>query len=67
VVLGPQFHQLKALQELGIPVIVAEYADPSSQEARELYDAIAAEGFVPYITNEEWNVRGWGYDVPPGW
>jgi hypothetical protein len=64
---GPQFHQLKALQELGIPVIVAEYADPSSQEARELYDAIAAEGFVPYITNEEWNVRGWGYNVPPGW
>ncbi|RPJ85268.1 MAG: hypothetical protein EHM13_01615 [Acidobacteria bacterium] len=64
---GPQFQQLKALQDLGIPVIVAEYADPFSQEARELYDAITAQGFVPYITSEHWNVRGWGFNVKPGW
>jgi hypothetical protein len=64
---GPQFQQLKALQELGIPVVVAEYADPFSQEARELYDAITAQGFVPYITSEQWNLRGWGYGVAPGW
>jgi hypothetical protein len=64
---GPQFQQLKALQYLGIPVIVAEYADPFSKEARELYDAITAQGFVPYITSEHWNVRGWGFNVKPGW
>ncbi len=64
---GPQFHRMKALQERGIPVLVAEYADPFSDRARELYDAITAQGFVPYITSERWNVRGRGYDVAPGW
>ncbi len=33
----------------------------------EVYDAITAQGFVPNITNEQWNVRGWGYNVKPGW
>lgn len=64
---GPQFQQMKDLQQLGIPVLVAEYTDPFSQEARELHDAITAQGFVPYITNEQWNIRGWGYNVNPGW
>ena len=64
---GPQFEQLKALQQRGIPVFVAEYADPFSDKARELYDAITAQGFVPYITNESWNVRGRGYNIAPGW
>ncbi len=64
---GPQFEQLKALQQRGIPVFVAEYADPFSDKARELYDAITAQGFVPYITSERWDVRGRGYNVNPGW
>ena len=64
---GPQFQQMKELHERGIPVLVAEYADPFSEEARELFDAIVAQGFVPYVTSESWNVRGWGYNVKPGW
>ncbi len=64
---GPQFQQMKALKERGVPVFVAEYADPSSDRARELYDAISAQGFVPYITSESWDIRGWGYNVKPGW
>jgi hypothetical protein len=64
---GPQFEQLKTLRERGIPVFVAEYADPFSQEARALHDAIAAQGFVPYITSDRWDVRGRGYEIEPGW
>ncbi len=64
---GPQFDQAKALRDRGIPVIVAEYADPWSDEARALYDAIVAQGFVPYVTSEAWNVRGRGLGVDPGW
>jgi hypothetical protein len=64
---GPQLEQLKALQARGIPVVVAEYADPWSDEARALYDAITAQGFVPFITSESWDVRGRGYNVEPGW
>jgi hypothetical protein len=64
---GPQYQQAKELQRRGVPIFIAEYTDPSSQRARELYDAIVAQGFVPYITNETWNIRGWGLDVPPGW
>jgi hypothetical protein len=64
---GPQFEAVKTLRARGIPVLAAEYADPFSQRARELYDAITAQGFVPYITSERWNVRGWGYNIAPGW
>jgi polysaccharide biosynthesis protein PelA len=64
---GPQFEKMKALKERGIPVFVAEYADPFGGRARELYDAITASGFVPYITSEAWNARGRGYGVEPGW
>jgi polysaccharide biosynthesis protein PelA len=64
---GPQFQAVKTLRARGIAVFCAEYADPFSQRARELYDAITAQGFVPYITSERWNVRGWGYNVNPGW
>ena len=53
--------------ERGVPIFIAEYADPFSDRARELYGAITAQGFVPYITSEYWNVRGWGYNVNPGW
>jgi hypothetical protein len=64
---GPQFEAMKALRDRGIPVIVAEYADPWSDEAQALYDAIVAQGFVPYVTSASWNVRGRGYRVSPGW
>lgn len=64
---GPQFQELKALQARGIPVFVAEYADPWGGEARALFDAILAQGFVPYVTNESWNLRGLGLNVAPGW
>jgi hypothetical protein len=64
---GPQYQQVKDLQQLGIPIIIAEYTDPYSQRARELYDAITAQGFVPYITSAYWNIRGWGYNISPGW
>ncbi len=64
---GPQYDQVKAIHQNGTPVFCAEYADPSSSTASDLYGAIVAQGFVPYITNEQWNIRGWGYNVPPGW
>jgi endo-alpha-1,4-polygalactosaminidase (GH114 family) len=64
---GPQFQQAKELQKRGVAIFIAEYVDPSSRSARELYDAIVAQGFVPYITSEYWNVRGWGYNIAPGW
>ncbi len=64
---GPQYQQAKALHDRGVPVIVAEYADPWSDEARALYDAIVAQGFVPYVTNEAWTARGRGLGVSPGW
>jgi hypothetical protein len=64
---GPQFAAAKALHARGIPVFCAEYADPNSQQAKDLYGAITAQGFVPYITSEQWNIRGWGLNVPPGW
>ena len=64
---GPQFDQAKQLRGRGIPIFVAEYTDPFSQRAHELYDAIVAQGFVPYITSDHWNVRGMGYNVNPGW
>jgi endo-alpha-1,4-polygalactosaminidase (GH114 family) len=64
---GGQYKQIKEVQKLGVPIIVAEYADPASPKASELYDAITREGFVPYITNDHWNIRGRGYNVAPGW
>lgn len=64
---GPQYQQAKDVQGRGIPIFIAEYTDPYSQRARELYDAITAQGFVPYITSEYWNIRGWGYNISPGW
>jgi hypothetical protein len=64
---GPQFDQAKRIHAKGIPVFVAEYADPFGDQARQLYDAAVAQGFVPYITSDHWNVRGRGYNVPAGW
>ena len=64
---GPQFEQVKQIRAKGIPVFAAEYADPFSQQARELAEAITAQGFVPYVTSDRWNVRGRGYNVEPGW
>ncbi len=64
---GPQFDRVEALHARGIPIIVAEYADPFSDDARALGDAITAQGFVPYVTSESWDVRGRGYHVEPGW
>jgi endo-alpha-1,4-polygalactosaminidase (GH114 family) len=64
---GPQYEQAKRLAQRGIPIFIAEYTDPFGAQARALYDAIVANGFVPYITSDHWNVRGWGYDVAPGW
>jgi polysaccharide biosynthesis protein PelA len=64
---GPQFEQAKQVRDRGVPVFIAEYVDPWSSQARELYDAITAQGMVPYITSDHWNIRGWGYEVSPGW
>jgi endo-alpha-1,4-polygalactosaminidase (GH114 family) len=64
---GPQYDQAKALHAKGIPVFDAEYFDPNSDQARQLYDAVVAQGFVPYITSDHWNVRGWAYQIAPGW
>jgi hypothetical protein len=64
---GPQFQQMKALQQRGVRVFVAEYADPFGDRARDLCDAIIAQGFVPYVTSPRWDARGRGYHVAPGW
>jgi len=64
---GPQFDQAKQIHAKGTPVFDAEYFDPNSDQAKQLYGAIVAQGFVPYITNVDWNIRGWGYNVAPGW
>jgi endo-alpha-1,4-polygalactosaminidase (GH114 family) len=64
---GPQFERCKALRAKGTPIFVAEYTDPYSQRARELYDTIVSHGFVPYITSDHWDIRGWGYNISPGW
>ncbi len=64
---GPQYDHMKALQNRGAVIIVAEYLDPWSWEASQVYDAITGQGFVPYITNEGWNARGRGLYVNPGW
>jgi len=64
---GPQFDQAKQVRARGTPVFDAEYFDPWSQQAGQLYDAIVAQGFVPYITSSSWNVRGRGLNVSPGW
>jgi hypothetical protein len=64
---GPQYDQAKQLHAKGIPVFDAEYFDPASAQAHQLYDAVVASGFVPYITSDHWNIRGWGYNVPAGW
>jgi len=64
---GPQFDQAKQIHAKGTPVFDAEYFDPNSDQAKQLYGAIVAQGFVPYITNVDWNIRGWGYNVPAGW
>jgi endo-alpha-1,4-polygalactosaminidase (GH114 family) len=64
---GPQYEQAKQLAQRGIPIFIAEYTDPWSQQARALYDVIVEHGFVPYITSDHWNIRGWGYGIAPGW
>jgi polysaccharide biosynthesis protein PelA len=64
---GPQYQEMKDIQRRGIPVIIAEYLDPASPEAQEAFDAIAADGFIPYITSDHWNVRGLGLHVKAGW
>jgi hypothetical protein len=64
---GPQYDQAKQIHAKGIPVFVAEYVDPWSDQAKQLYGAVTAQGFVPYLTSDHWNIRGWGYNVAPGW
>jgi hypothetical protein len=64
---GPQYDKAKQIRARGTPVFCAEYEDPTSQRAKDLYGAITAAGFVPYITSVQWNIRGWGLNVPPGW
>src|SRR6266568_4915734 len=64
---GPQYEKAKQLRARGIPIFCAEYEDPWSQRAKDLFAAITAQGFVPYITSVEWNIRGWGLNVAPGW
>jgi hypothetical protein len=64
---GPQFNQARQIRDRGIPIIVAEYNDPWSGQAQQLYDAIVGQGFVPYITSDHWDQRGKGLNVNPGW
>ncbi len=64
---GPQFDQAKQVHAGGKPIFDAEYVDPWSSQANDLYNAIVAQGFVPYITSSSWNVRGKGLNVNPGW
>lgn len=64
---GPQYQQVKQISQRGTPIFVAEYADPFSGRAQELYNAILGQGFVPYITSENWQARGRGYNINPGW
>ena len=64
---GPQFEQAKKLRGMGIPIFDAEYADPWGTQAHELFAAVTSQGFVPYITSDHWNIRGWGLNVNPGW
>jgi endo-alpha-1,4-polygalactosaminidase (GH114 family) len=64
---GPQYDQVKQLAASGIPVFAAEYTDPAGGRAQELYNAIAGQGFVPYITSENWQARGLGYNINAGW
>ncbi len=64
---GPQYEDAKAVHGRGIPIFVAEYEDPFGQRANDLYSAIVAQGFVPYITSAQWNIRGRGLNVAPGW
>jgi endo-alpha-1,4-polygalactosaminidase (GH114 family) len=67
---GPQFNQAKELQQKGIPIFIAEYVGADElwgQRANELYDAIVAHDFVPYITTDHWNVRGRALGINPGW
>jgi hypothetical protein len=64
---GREFQDAAAIRALGVPVIIAEYFDPTSPQAQQLYDAILAQGMVPYITSSHWNVRGKGLNVNPGW
>ncbi len=64
---GPQYQQAKALSAQGIPIISAEYQDPWSGGGRDLYNAIVGQGFIPYITSADWQTRGYGYNINPGW
>lgn len=64
---GPQYNDAKALAQQGIPIFAAEYTDPWGGRANELYNAIVSQGFVPYITSENWQTRGRGYNINPGW
>lgn len=64
---GPQYNDIKDLAARGVPVFVAEYADPWSSRGQELYNAIQSQGFIPYITSENWQTRGRGYNINPGW
>jgi len=62
-----QYDQLKYLQGLGIPIIIAEYADPTSRYGQQLQQAIEAQGFIPYITSSNWQTRGSTIGVNAGW
>ena len=64
---GPAFADAQAILKLGKIVVNAEYFDPWSTQAQQLYAAMVAQGVIPYITNSTWNIRGWGYGVNPGW
>ena len=62
-----QYDDMKYLQSLGIPVIIAEYTDPNSSYGQQLFQAIQAQGFIPYITSENWQTRGATIGVNAGW
>jgi hypothetical protein len=51
----------------GTPILMAEYADPSSGTAASLESQIEAWGLTPYITSSGWNIEGRGLHIVPPW
>ena len=62
-----EFDQVDGRYYIAMELVRGRHLGRVVERARELYNAVAAQGFVPYITNETWNIRGWGYNVNPGW
>jgi hypothetical protein len=69
----PVINRSNALRDLGVVIIGQEYidnlgcSDTSCAYATQVYDQIAALGWVPYITNVEMSIQGRGLNITPPW